>query len=323
MMQRSNRQPAIAVLMGGVNSEAQVSLESGARILAALERMGYRAEALVHEDDLQVSISALSRFDLVFNALHGGDGEDGTVQAALEQARIPFTGSGSKASWLAMDKHISKEQMLLADVPTPAWLKLESGSVSARIHWQAIPELPAFVEEHSLPLVVKPNHEGSTVGLTIVESPGDLDQAILLAREFGPDVLVEAYIPGRELTATILDEVPLPIVEIVAEGGLYDYESKYSDGLSTYFVPADLPLETTVAIQGAAARLYQQLGVRHYARVDFRLNPAGEFYCLELNTLPGMTSHSLTPMAAAAVNIDFDGLVEQIVQLAWRDRAAR
>ena len=323
MMQRSNRQPAIAVLMGGVNSEAQVSLESGARILAALERLGYRVEALVHEDDLQISVSALSRFDLVFNALHGGDGEDGTVQAALEQARIPFTGSGSNASRLAMDKHISKEQMLLADVPTPAWFKLESGSASARIHWQAIPELPAFVEEHSLPLVVKPNHEGSTVGLTIVESSGDLDQAIWLAREFGPDVLVEAYIPGRELTATILDEVPLPIVEIVAEGGLYDYESKYSDGLSTYFVPADLPLKTTVAIQGAAARLYQQLGVRHYARVDFRLNPAGEFYCLELNTLPGMTSHSLTPMAAAAVNIDFDGLIEQIVKLAWRDRKAR
>ncbi len=308
--------------MGGVNSEAQVSLESGTRILATLEGLGYRAEALVYEGNLQASVSASARFDLVFNALHGGDGEDGTVQAALEQARIPFTGSGSKASRLAMDKHMSKEQMHLADVPTPPWLKVKVDTSSAWKHWKAVPELPAFIKEYDLPLVVKPNHEGSTVGLTIVESPGDLDQALSLAAEFGSIVLVEAYIPGRELTATILDDVPLPIVEIVPEGGFYDYESKYSDGLSTYFVPADLPLKTTVAIQGAAARLYQQLGARHYARADFRLNPEGEFFCLELNTLPGMTSHSLTPLAAAAVNIDFNGLIEQIVKLVWRDQKA-
>lgn len=309
-------QISIAVLMGGVNSENQVSLESGELIMAALGALGYRVIPLVYEGDLATTIPALAGFDLVFNALHGGEGEDGTVQAALEEAGLPFTGSRSASSRLAMDKQLSKQFMVRAGITTPAWVKLDLDISARRQHWKEFPALAAFLEEHGLPLVIKPNHEGSTVGLTIVETPGELDQALMLAGEFGRRVLAETYIPGRELTATVLEDVPLPIVEIVPEGGLYDYESKYSDGRSAYFVPADLPLKTAVAIQDAAVKLYCGLGCRHYARVDFRLNPQGEFFCLELNTLPGMTSHSLTPMAAAAVGIDFNGLIERIVQAA-------
>lgn len=315
-MKPSKMQISIAVLMGGVNSENQVSLESGELIMAALGALGYRVIPLVYEGDLATTIPGLAGCDLVFIALHGGDGEDGTVQAALEKAGLPFTGSRSASSRLAMDKQLSKQYMVRAGITTPAWVKLDLDISARRQHWKEFPALTAFLEEHGLPLVIKPNHEGSTVGLTIVETPGELDQALMLAGEFGRRVLAETYIPGRELTATVLEDVPLPIVEIVPEGGLYDYESKYSDGRSAYFVPADLPLKTAVAIQDAAVKLYCGLGCRHYARVDFRLNPQGEFFCLELNTLPGMTSHSLTPMAAAAVGIDFNGLIERIVQAA-------
>ncbi len=313
----------IAVLMGGVNSESQVSMASGERIMAALAALGYRVVPLVHEGDLATTIPALAGFDLVFIALHGGEGEDGTVQAALEKAGLPFTGSRSAPSRLAMDKHLSKRHMFQAGIATPAWVKLDLSPSARRPHWKGFPALAAFLKEHGPPVVVKPNREGSTVGLSVVEALGDLDQALMLAGEFGRRVLVEAYIPGRELTASVLEDVPLPIVEIVPKGGLFDYESKYSDGRSAYFVPADLPLKTAVAIQDAAVRLYGSLGCRHYARVDFRLNPQGEFFCLELNTLPGMTSHSLTPMAAAAVEIDFDGLIERIVQAALPGRSPK
>ena len=322
-MKPAGKQASIAVLMGGVNSESQVSMESGERIMAALSTLGYRVVPLVYEGDLATTIPALAGFDLVFIALHGGDGEDGTVQAALEEAGLPYTGSRSAPSRLAMDKQLSKRYMERAGIPTPAWVALDLNPEERRPHWNEFPALAAFLEEHGSPVVVKPNGEGSTVGLSVVESPGDLDQALMLAGEFGPRVLVETYIPGRELTASVLEDVPLPIVEIVPQGGLYDYESKYSDGRSAYFVPADLPLKTAVAIQNAAVMLYRELGCRHYARVDFRLNPQGEYFCLELNTLPGMTSHSLTPMAAAAVEIDFNGLIERIVQAALPGRAPR
>ena len=320
-MRPAKKPLTIAVLMGGVNSENQVSLESGERIMMALGVLGHRAVPLVYEGDLATTIPALAGFDLVFIALHGGDGEDGTVQAALEKAGLPFTGSRSVPSRLAMDKQLSKQYMVRAGIATPAWVKLDLSPTARRPHWKEFPALAAFLKEHGPPVVVKPNREGSTVGLSVVEIPGDLDQALMLAGEFGRRVLVEAYIPGRELTASVLEDVPLPIVEIVPEGGLYDYESKYSDGRSAYFVPADLPLKTAVAIQDTAVKLYCGLGCRHYARVDFRLNPQGEFFCLELNTLPGMTSHSLTPMAAAAVEIDFNGLIERIVQAALPSRS--
>lgn len=302
--------------MGGTNSESAVSLESGKRVMEALDRLGYRAVPLVYEGDLAATTQALIGHDLVFNALHGGDGEDGTVQAALEAARIPFTGSGSQASRLAMDKHEAKKRMVAAGIATPPWVSLMLPDSPADARSEQPPELAAFRDEQPYPLVVKPNHEGSTVGVSIVETSSQLEAALGAVVAFGSQALVEAYVPGRELTVTILDDRPLPIVEIVPKHAFYDYESKYTDGMSEYFVPAELPESTSLAIQDAALSLYEILGCRHYSRVDFRLNPAGEFYCLELNTLPGLTAHSLTPRAADAVDLDFNGLIDQIIKLA-------
>ncbi len=304
----------ITVLMGGTNSESAVSLDSGKRVLEALESLGYRAGSVIYEGDLAATIQALRGHDLVFIALHGGDGEDGTVQAALEGARISFTGSGSQASRLAMDKKGAKDRMVAAGIATPPWVNLMLPGAPTGASIGLFPELTTFCDEHPYPLVVKPNHEGSTVGVSIVQTSTQLDAALSTVGVFGSQVLVEAYVPGRELTVTILDHRPLPIVEIVPKHAYYDYESKYTDGMSEYFVPAELPEPTTLAIQDAALRLYEVLGCRHYSRVDFRLNPAGEFFCLELNTLPGLTAHSLTPMAASAVDLDFNGLIDQIIK---------
>lgn len=313
----------VAVLLGGTNSERDVSMESGRRVLDALRTLGYEAVPIVYEGDLAATTVALRDFDLVFNALHGGDGEDGTVQAALDKAGIIYTGSRPQASHLAMDKHASKERMVEAGIPTAPWVRLTLDDDAAIPHGANYPALVTFLEEHQYPVVVKPNHEGSTVGFSHVEVPTDLDEALLLAREFGPRVLVETYIPGRELTAAILKQRPLPVVEIIPRHQSYDYECKYTDGMSTYVVPADLPLDITAAIQDAGRRLYEELGCRHYARVDFRLNPDGQFFCLELNTLPGMTSHSLVPMAAKAVGISFTELIDRIVKLLLPNQGSR
>lgn len=298
-------------------------MESGQRVLEVLNTFGYISEPVVYEGDLSSTVEILSGYDLVFNALHGGEGEDGTVQMALEQAGLRYTGSGPSASRLAMDKHSSKEIMSVIGVPTAPWLGLDLEAKQGIVRGDDYPELTVFLEEHPYPVVIKPNHEGSTVGLSIVEDPIDLDEALMLAYEFGPKILVEVYIPGRELTATVLDGRPLPVVEIIPKHKAYDYECKYSDGMSRYQVPAELPLETTSAMQGAAQRLYEGLGCRHYSRVDFRLNDAGQFFCLELNTLPGMTTHSLTPMAAQAVGIGFAELIKLIVDLAFETAEIR
>ncbi len=308
--------PTIAVLMGGINSEREVSLETGRLALEALITLGYEAEPVIYEGDLVGAIATLQSFDLVFNALHGGDGEDGTIQSALSRAGICYTGSYSRASRLAMDKNACKQLMIEAGIPTAPWVSLILDESKTLLRNEDYPDLMKFLGEYHCPVVVKPNHEGSTVGLSIVESPDDLDDALLVAREFGAQVIVETYIPGRELTVAMLDERPLPIVEIIPRHHTYDYECKYVDGMSTYVVPAELPLDITVSMQDATRRLYENLGCRHYARVDFRLDPEGEFFCLELNTLPGMTSHSLVPMAAKAVEIDFVDLIDRIVKLA-------
>jgi D-alanine-D-alanine ligase len=309
----------IAVLLGGVNSEREVSVESGLRIAEALVSLGKDVTPVFYEGDTSSLISSLNGYDLVFNALHGGDGEDGTLQQVFEDKGIKYTGSGPHASLLAMDKHLSKELMLEIEVPTPSWARVQLEKGSDLPHPGDHPELSAFLADHSFPLVVKPNSEGSTVGLTVVYMLEDIAGALLIAREFGSSVIIEEYIPGRELTAAILDQEPLPLVEIVPKHQTYDYECKYSDGMSDYFVPAELSAGTTAKIQEAALRVYQHLGCRHYARIDFRLNPEGAFFCLECNTLPGMTTHSLVPMAANAVGLTFNQLVEKIMILAIQD----
>lgn len=293
-------------------------MESGLRISETLVFLGHEVTPVVYEGDIDSLVNNVAEHDLVFNALHGGDGEDGTIQQVLEESGIRYTGSRPQASQLAMDKHLCKQLMINTGVRTPSWVNINLEDAGDVPHLDDHPGLISFLSDHSFPVVVKPNREGSTVGLTIVNMHEDMVEALLIGREFGSSILVETYIPGRELTAAILDQEPLPLVEIVPKHTAYDYECKYSDGMSDYFVPAELSQATTTQIQEAALRIYNEIGCRHYARIDFRLNPEGTFFCLECNTLPGMTTHSLVPMAAKAVGIDFSQLVEQIVLLAMQ-----
>jgi D-alanine-D-alanine ligase len=245
--------------------------------------------------------------EIVFIALHGGYGENGQIQALLELMKIPYTGSNSLASSLGMDKHISKILFQRQEIPVADWVKLDH---SEDINLANITKL-------GFPLVVKPNDQGSTVGLTIVQEKQQIEPAIELAFKFSESVLAEKFIPGKEVTVSILGEKALPIIEIIPEHGIYDYECKYQQGKSQYIVPAVLSEKITSDLQKIAQQAYQVLGCRHYARVDFRLSPQDHPYCLEVNTLPGMTPTSLVPKAAKATGIGFSELVDRIVNMAF------
>ena len=329
----------IALLMGGRSAEREISIRTGRGIAQALRNLGHEVTALdaangrmltageeersampaeaveklpASSTSAVANAAAINEAEVVFLALHGGAGEDGTIQALLELAGKPYTGSGVLASALAMDKAASKKMFLQEGVLTPEWILLSAGD-----------ELPDL-EVDSLggyPLIVKPNTEGSTVGLTVVTQAQDLPEAITLAADYGPDVLVERYIPGRELTVAVLGDEALPIVEIKPKGGFYDYEHKYTAGMSEYICPADLPEPLAASIRELGVRAAQCLGCRGVSRTDFRLSPANEAYCLEVNTIPGMTPTSLVPMAAKARGMSYDQLVARMLDLAvaeWR-----
>ena len=332
----------VLVLVGGTSAERDVSLASGQAVINALCARGH--EVLVVDTacgrrlldatrplipqgiaaappsvggrssvpDEVVSALALPEtrsIGVVFLALHGGDGEDGHIQALLDMARVPYTGSGVIASALAMNKHLTKKIFQSEGVPTPEWMLVNADGR----HTPGYAEVLGCL---GLPFVVKPNEQGSTVGLTIVKSEEEFSPALAEARRYGPNLLLERYIPGRELTAGVLGEQPLPIVEIIPEHGIYDYECKYTSGKSRYVCPADLSSGQTELLQAIAFKAFTVLGCFGYGRADFRMNERGEPFCLEINTLPGMTSTSLVPKAAAAVGISFGELVERICRLA-------
>lgn len=348
----------IAVLYGGTSAERDVSLVSGRAVGLALAERGHDVllvdpaegdrpvgprEAVAaasigtdpprirHETGSAVTAiqgDAVRSADVVFIMLHGGTGEDGTVQGLLELAGKRYTGSGVLASALAMDKRASKVLFVRAGVPTPDWRvvsferDLEPGARGGS------PTLPSDVDEEraldivaelgGFPVVVKPNDQGSTVGLTLVEEERRMSPAVKLAAEYSRHVLVESYIPGRELTVAVVGDRAFPVVEIAPKGGLYDYESKYGRGMSEYTCPADLPERLSDELKESAVGAFRAMGCSGYARADFRLSPEGEFYCLEVNTVPGMTELSLVPMAASAVGIDFGSLVEQLTEMALK-----
>ena len=241
--------------------------------------------------------------DVVFLGLHGGQGEDGTIQALLDMARVKYTGSGHLSSALAMDKDLSKKLFRVAEVSTADWLMA-----------------PATIEQVEgmlgLPIVVKPSKEGSTVGLSIVKKRQDLAPAIAEASKYDDEVIIERFIPGRELTVGVLGEIALPVGEIIAKHEIYDYECKYTPGMATEEFPAKLSREATERVQQQALAAFKALKLGGCARIDFRLTSEGEFYCLEANTLPGMTELSLIPQGAAAMGITFPELCERIVKLA-------
>jgi D-alanine-D-alanine ligase len=241
--------------------------------------------------------------DVVFIALHGGWGEDGTLQALLDLTGVPYTGSGHLASGLALDKDVSKHLFRQAGVTTADWLLA-----------------PATVEEVrarlGFPVVVKPANEGSTVGLTVVKRPQELQPAIDLACQFDEFVMIEQFIAGRELTVGVLGDVALPVGEIIPKHEIYDYECKYTPGMAVEIFPADLSPSDAARVQEQALAAFRALKLRGYARIDFRMSADASFYCLEANTLPGMTQTSLIPQAAAAAGISFPELCDRIVRLA-------
>ncbi|MEP7028970.1 MAG: D-alanine--D-alanine ligase [Candidatus Eisenbacteria bacterium] len=335
----------IVVLMGGTSAEREISLRTGSGIARALRARGHEVTALdsatgavlLPGAEGQTALApagdaappqgavalALARrrnasilgstplrdAELVFIALHGGAGEDGTIQALLDLAGKTYTGSGMLASAMAMDKAVSKRIFEHAGIPTPAWRLY-------RRREGIIPDAAAVEAIGGFPVVVKPNDEGSTFGLTIVEEPAGLAAAYDAALHYSDQVLLEAFIPGRELTVAVLGDQVLPVIEIRPKSGLYDFESKYTAGKSEYFCPADLPAAKAHEIQDLALRTCRALDTAGVARVDFRLAPDGTPYCLELNTIPGMTPTSLVPMAAQAVGMSFEDLCERIAALA-------
>lgn len=294
----------VAVLLGGRSAEREISLQSGESVLAALRRNGVDAHPF---DPAEKPLSALQteQFERAHIALHGRYGEDGTVQGALELMGIPYTGSGVMASALAMDKWRTKLLWQAVGVDSPRSVLLTPQSDFA----QAAQNL-------GLPLIIKPAREGSTIGLSKIHSAEEIEKAYRLAAQHDDLVLAEEFIEGTELTVAILGEEPLPLVKIEVVGELYDYEAKYLSDATRYFCPSGLPQEQERAIQEKALLAYQVLGCQGWARVDLILSRDGGFYFLEANTSPGMTSHSLVPMAARTAGIEFDQLVMKILSLA-------
>ena len=291
----------VGVLMGGTSNEREISLESGSAVHAALLRNGYDAVAIDTRDDLAAAL-AQTPIDVAFIALHGRLGEDGRVQGFLEVLGIPYTGSGVQASAVAMDKLLTKRLFRSHDLPTPNfWVVNSPEEVTSLLH--------AFEQ----PLVVKPVYEGSTLGIAVVRSADQVEEALRSALTYGRRIFIEAFVAGREITCGVLNGDPLPLVEIRAPGGFFDYQAKYQSDRTEYLVPAPLPEAVSRDIQRASAKAAAALGCRGGIRVDAMVDAADNYYLLEVNTVPGMTTHSLLPKAAAAIGIDFDDLVERLL----------
>ncbi|MDQ8153131.1 MAG: D-alanine--D-alanine ligase [Gemmatimonadota bacterium] len=335
----------ITVMMGGTSAERDVSLASGVRVVQALRARGHVVTpmdpaagvlsepafaALLHGamkrepptleqlrklertelSPILTTLPVVREADVVFLALHGGHGEDGTIQAMLDAIHVCYTGSGHLASALAMDKDLSKTLFRSAGVTTADWLMAPATEeqVEAVMGW---------------PVIVKPSKQGSTVGLTKVDKPSELAAAVQEAFLYDDEVMIERFIPGRELTVGILGDDALPVGEIIPKHELYDYECKYTAGMAREEFPAKLTKSQVSTVQAQARRAFRSLKLDGYARIDFRMTEDGTFYCLEANTLPGMTELSLIPQAAAAAGIDFASLCERIVQQALRTHGGK
>jgi D-alanine-D-alanine ligase len=249
------------------------------------------------------NLAVVREADVLFLALHGGRGEDGTIQTLLDVVGVPYTGSGPLGSAMAMDKDVSKRLFRQAGVPTADW---------------AMAPVPLAEAEATFgwPLVVKPSKQGSTVGLTVVKEAGQYEGAVELARRYDDEVMIERFVPGRELTVGVLEGQALSVGEIIPRHEIFDYECKYTPGMSEEIFPADLPASITEECQRLGLLAHEALKLGGYSRVDFRLTPAGEALCLEVNTLPGMTATSLLPQSARAVGIEFPDLCERICRTA-------
>lgn len=291
----------VAVLMGGLSAEREISLRSGAAVLTALRRLEINAHGVDVGHDI-VSVLLEGKFDCAFIALHGRRGEDGVIQGVLETLNIPYTGSGVLGSALSMDKVRSKQVWQAAGLRTPAFAMLNEDS-----DWSAV------VNELGLPLAVKPVHEGSSLGTTRVEHQEHLEPAWRDAMEFDAAVMVEPWVIGEEYTIGILDDEALPVIRLETSREFYDYEAKYNADDTRYHCPSGLPIAAEQQFQALAVNAFTALGASGWGRIDFMLDKNGDPWLLENNTVPGLTDHSLVPMAAKAAGIGFDELVLRIL----------
>ncbi|HDR1021059.1 TPA: D-alanine--D-alanine ligase [Pasteurella multocida] len=306
-MKKILKEEKIAVLLGGTSAEREVSLNSGQAVLNALLNAGFDAHPI---DPKTFPVTSLKEqgFDRVFNILHGRGGEDGTMQGLLEQIGIPYTGCGVMASALTMDKMRTKMLWKAFGLPVADMEIVTKNNVS---------ELnpAAVVEKLGLPLMVKPSLEGSSVGLTKVKAVEDLKSAVDFALKFDETVLIEEWLAGDELTVPVLDNEVLPAVRIVPEGEFYDYDAKYISDNTQYFCPAGLSEEREQELKQLVKRAYDVVGCRGWSRIDVMTDSKGQFRLVEVNTNPGMTSHSLFPKSAAVVGYSFEQLVVRILEL--------
>lgn len=330
----------VTVITGGASAERDVALSSARQVVPALRSRGHSVVVVdtvtgfvpeareadhllgavgttwpsvadLQERERAFLLTALGALpevreaDVVFLVLHGGRGEDGTIQTVLETIGVPYTGSGPIASGIAMDKDVSKRLFRDAGVPTANWVMtpVTAGQAGKELGW---------------PVVVKPSKQGSSVGLTVVKRPEDFDRAVWYAGEFDDEVMVEAFAPGRELTVGILEDKPLAVGEIIPRHEIFDYECKYTPGMSEEIFPADVPEAVAAECQRLGVLAHRALKLGGYSRVDFRLTPGGRLLCLEVNTLPGVTAMSLLPQSAGAVGIDFAELCDRICRTARR-----
>lgn len=293
------RDKTVGVLMGGLSAEREISLLTGAAVCAAFRELGYH----IVEIDVDTQgewLSAIRQVDVAFIALHGKFGEDGTVQAVLEMLGIPYTGSGVLASALAMNKPLAKRIWQTHQIPTPAW-----EIVKKEASWR--------LATLSYPVVVKPSAEGSSVGISIVRSEQTLGSALAEAFRFDAESLVEAYIPGQEVTVGILKDRALGAMEVIARGEFHSYEVKYTAGREEFLLPAPLPPPVYEQVLATALAAHQALGCTGYSRVDTRVTPQGEIFVLEVNSLPGLMGLSYLPRIAAYAQLSYSGLIEAIL----------
>jgi len=289
--------------MGGLSREREISLKTGKAILKALTEKGYPAVSVDVGDDIADKLIK-EKIECAFLALHGRFGEDGTIQGMLELMRVPYTGSGVLASALAMDKIMSKKLFLFEKIPTPSFEAFRRDEIKKD---------PLKRTSVPLPVVVKPAREGSTIGVSIVRKDEELVPALKKAGEYDEAILVEEFMKGKEITVGILENIPLPVVEIVPKSGFYDYYAKYTKGETQYILPARIPREKYLSAQEVSLRAFQQLGCSGVARVDLMTDENEDPFVIDVNTMPGMTETSLLPKAAHYAGIPFEDLVERIL----------
>jgi D-alanine-D-alanine ligase len=303
MKEPSFKKKKIGVMMGGFSREREISLKTGKAILKALTGKGYTATPIDVGDDIAEKL-VKEKIECAFLALHGRFGEDGTVQGMLELMRIPYTGSGVLASALAMHKVMSKKFFLCEKIPTPRYEVFQREKMKK--------DLPERISL-PLPVVVKPAREGSTIGVSIVRKDEELGPALMKAGEYDEEILVEEFMKGREITVGILENIPLPVIEIAPKSGFYDYHSKYTKGETQYVLPARIPREKYLYAQEISLRAFQELDCSGVARVDLMTDENENPFVIDINTMPGMTETSLLPMAANYAGIPFEDLVERIL----------